>query len=74
MRRNHAGATAGLMIIRGTRRNRALVHDFKALFQAQFPASSAGWLAALTADKPMPARAGLLWTDVAGTRLLVARL
>jgi hypothetical protein len=72
--RQHGRAAGALMVIRGTRRNRALVNDFNALFRAQFPGSSVGWLAALTADKPMPARAGLLWTDVAGTRLLVARL
>jgi transcriptional regulator with XRE-family HTH domain len=73
--RQQGAATSGLMVIRGTRRNRALVRDFKALFRAQFPASSAAWLATLTApDKPMPATHGLLWTDVAGTRMLVARL
>jgi transcriptional regulator with XRE-family HTH domain len=73
--RQQGAATSGLMVIRGTRRNRALVRDFKHLFRAQFPASSAAWLAALTApDKPMPATHGLLWTDVAGTRMLVARL
>jgi hypothetical protein len=75
MTRQHGPATGGLMVIRGTRRNRALVRDFKALFRAQFPGSSAAWLAALTArDKPMPAAPGLLWTDVAATRMLVARL
>jgi hypothetical protein len=75
MRRQQGAATSGLMVIRGTRRNRALVHDFNALFRSQFPASSAAWLAALTArDKPMPATLGLLWTDVAGSRLLGARL
>jgi hypothetical protein len=75
MTRQHGPATGGLMVIRATRRNRALVHDFRALFRAQFPASSAAWLAALMArDKPMPATHGLLWTDVAGSRLLVPRL
>ena len=75
MTRQQGAATSELMVMRGTRRNRALVHDFKALFRAQFPASSAAWLAALMApDKPMPAKPGLLWTDVAGTRMLVARL
>jgi transcriptional regulator with XRE-family HTH domain len=72
--RQHRATTSGLMVIRATRRNRALVRELKPLFRAQFPASSAAWLAALTApDKPMPPTSGILWTDVAGTRLLVAR-
>jgi hypothetical protein len=73
--RQRSGTTSGLMVICATLRNRALVHDFKALFRAQLPASSAAWLAALSEPgKPMPARPGLVWTDVAGTRMLVARL
>jgi transcriptional regulator with XRE-family HTH domain len=74
-RRQSAGTVSGLMVIRASRRNRALVREFRPLFRANFPASSVAWLASLTArEKPMPATLGLLWTDVAGTRLLVARL
>jgi hypothetical protein len=71
-----ATATASsLMVVRGTRRNRRLVAEFRSLFRAHFPASSAAWLAALNdPNRPMPTTAGLLWTDVPGTRLVVARL
>jgi transcriptional regulator with XRE-family HTH domain len=75
IRRERGATTSALMVIRGTRRNRTLVREFRSLFRAQFPASSASWLAALIApDKPMPVTLGLVWTDVAGTRMLVARL
>jgi hypothetical protein len=66
---------AGLMIVRGTRRNRGLVSEFRSLFRSQYPAPSRSWLAALTQpDAPMPSEPGFLWTDVRGTRLLAARL
>ena len=69
------GQVAGLMVIRGTRRNRRLVHEFRTLFRARFPGSSAVWFAALTDPRrPMPAGRGFLWTNVDGTRLLIARL
>jgi transcriptional regulator with XRE-family HTH domain len=65
----------GLWVVRGTRRNRALVAEFGAVFAAKFPGSSRAWLDALQdRDRPMPARTGFLWTDVVGTRLLEARL
>src|SRR2546423_3689255 len=39
---------SSLIVVRGTRRNRRLVHEFRSLFRAHFPASSAEWLKALT--------------------------
>lgn len=66
---------AGLLVVRGTRRNRELVHRFAALFRARYPASSAAWLRCLSdPDAPMPDQAGFLWTDVRGDTLRAARL
>lgn len=66
---------AGLLVIRGTRRNRLLVREFYVLFRTHFPARSRAWLEALQEPKrPMPAQPGFLWTDVGGSRLIAARL
>lgn len=65
----------GLLVVRDTRRNRALVRELASLFAAKFTASSVAWLKALAdPDATMPAAAAMLWTDVAGTRLIAARL
>jgi transcriptional regulator with XRE-family HTH domain len=64
-------AVRGLWVVRGTHRNRALVAEFRPVFAARFPASSAEWLRALADPATaMPDRDGLCWTDVSGTRLL----
>ncbi len=64
----------GLLIVRGTARNRALVRDLAPLFQARYPARSAEWLRALADPRaPMPGAGGFAWTDVAGTRQVAAR-
>jgi transcriptional regulator with XRE-family HTH domain len=64
----------GLLVIRGTRRNRRLVAAFASLFAARFPASSDRWLAALRdPDTKLPAGDGLAWTNIEGSRLLAAR-
>jgi hypothetical protein len=65
---------AGLIVVRGTRRNRQLVQEFVSVFRARFPGSGRAWLDALRAsDSPMPEGAGFLWTDVRGGRLFGAR-
>jgi transcriptional regulator with XRE-family HTH domain len=65
----------GLMVVRATSRNRALVTELGALFAARFPASSNVWLKALTDPaQPMPNASGFAWTDVRGDRLFAARL
>jgi transcriptional regulator with XRE-family HTH domain len=65
----------GLLVVRGTRRNRTLIAGLAALFAARYPASSHAWLRALRHhDTPMPGAAGLAWTDVKGERLRGARL
>ena len=65
----------GLLIVRGTQRNRSLIGGLAALFAARYPASSHAWMRALN-DRacPMPDAGGLAWTDVRGDRLLPARL
>ena len=65
----------GILILRATARNRTTVADVRALFAARFAGSSAAWLRALTNPAaPMPGRDGLIWSNVAGTRLVAARL
>ena len=65
----------GLLVVRGTHRNRALLHELRNLFAARYPASSTAWLRALTDEgTPMPNAAGFAWTSVDGTRLVAARL
>ena len=76
--RNHLGRdwhVEGLLVVRGTQRNRRLIGELAALFAARYPASSHAWLRALQdSAAPMPSSAGFAWTDVAGTRLIAARL
>ncbi len=76
VRRERAGWTvAGLWVLRGTKRNRALVGELAPLFAARFPGSGRAWLQAL--DDPaarLPSRPALLWTDARGTRPWPARL
>jgi hypothetical protein len=65
----------GLLVVRGTKRNRNLVTRLAAVFAARYPASSAGWLRALRSPgTPMPDGPGFVWTDVRGERLVAARL
>jgi hypothetical protein len=83
VRREHAAGellgsdawrVSGLIVVRATQRNRALVREFGGLFRAKFPASGRSWLAALASDQmPTPDQPGFLWTDVRGTRLFAAR-
>jgi transcriptional regulator with XRE-family HTH domain len=65
----------GLLVVRGTRRNRALVGQLGALFAARYPASSVAWLRALgDPAEPLPRGGGFAWTDVRGERLIPSRL
>jgi len=65
----------GLLVVRGTQRNRRLLNELRALFAARYPASSSSWLRALADPKAaMPDQDGIAWTDVEGTRLISARL
>jgi transcriptional regulator with XRE-family HTH domain len=65
----------GLLVVRGTQRNRTLIGGLAALFAARYPASPHAWLRALRErDAPMPAADGLIWSDVNGERLVPTRL
>jgi len=65
----------GLLVVRGTHRNRSMIGELGAVFATRYPASSVAWLKALEGRAvPMPVEDGLAWTDVAGTRLIAARL
>ena len=67
-------AIVGLVwVVRATARNRALVARYPEVFAARFPGSSAGWLATLTEGRAPPSQAGLVWSDIEGTRLLAWR-
>jgi hypothetical protein len=66
--------TTGLVwVVRASARNRALVARYPEVFARAFPASSSGCIAALTSGGPLPADPGLVWSDVAGTRLFAWR-
>ena len=66
---------SGLLVVRRTRRNRALLSQLGALFAARYPASSRRWLRALgEADAPMPTTSGLAWTSADGRQLSPAHL
>ncbi|HEY7590436.1 MAG TPA: hypothetical protein VH723_05545 [Candidatus Limnocylindrales bacterium] len=69
------GRVGGLLVVRGTRRNRALVREFRALFEARFGRRSSAWLTALrNPSHALPEGHGLAWTDAGATRLIPARL
>lgn len=64
---------AGCWVIRATRRNQALVARYPQVFATAFPGSSRGWVAALTAGADPPSEPGLVWCDVACTRIYAWR-
>jgi transcriptional regulator with XRE-family HTH domain len=63
-------AVRGLWIVRATARNRALVARYPEVFARRFPGSSRAWMRAITTGTPAPIEPGLIWCDVAATRLL----
>jgi len=60
---------ASCWVVRATRRNRELLARYPEVFARRFPGSSVGWVAALTAGAAPPHLPGLVWCDVACTRL-----
>jgi transcriptional regulator with XRE-family HTH domain len=56
-------------VVRATRRNRELIARYPEIFASRFPGSSRAWVRALTIGSPPPAEPGLVWCDVAMTRL-----
>ncbi|HET7472849.1 MAG TPA: helix-turn-helix transcriptional regulator [Candidatus Limnocylindrales bacterium] len=65
---------AGVLAIRATRRNRALIAELAPLVDARFPASSAAWLRALhDPSAAMPNDDGVVWARVSGEGLFARR-
>lgn len=65
---------AGLLVVRGTVRNRNLVRELHTVIDARYPASSVSWLAALRSpDRPMPKADGMAWTGARTPGLRPAR-
>jgi hypothetical protein len=52
---------AGLLVVRATKRNRALVQEFRALFRSRFTSGSP-WIRALRGTDPLPTGDGILWS------------
>ncbi|HJP88027.1 MAG TPA: helix-turn-helix transcriptional regulator [Candidatus Limnocylindrales bacterium] len=76
LRREHDGGwtVRCLFVLRGTKRNEALVAELRPLFAARFKGSSIAWLRALADPKGRPPeRDGLLWST-ATYRLIASRL
>ncbi len=66
--------TAGLVwVVRSTKRNRALIARYPEVFSSRVPASSGRWVEALVRGTPPPTESGLVWCDVAATRLFAWR-
>lgn len=83
VRREHAARhdggpparVAGLLVIRGTTRNRALIASLSLMFASRFPTPGRQWLGALSnLDIKMPVADGFVWSSVQGDRLFAARL
>ena len=73
--RQPTATVRGLLVVRATARNRALVSEFGRLLAARFPGSGRRWLACLAQrGTPLPAADGLLWSAVRDGRLTAPRL
>jgi transcriptional regulator with XRE-family HTH domain len=64
-----AYAVHGCWLVRAARRNRQLIGRYPELFAGRFPGSSRGWVRALTIGSPPPMERGLIWCDLAATRV-----
>ncbi len=75
MRRQRPDArVAGLLAVRATGRNRALIAELAPVIDARFPASSVSWLHALhEPETPMPDGDGFVWARVDGAGLFARR-
>jgi len=60
-------------VVRATTRNRGLVAQYPHVFASRFTASSRSWVAALVAGAVPPTDPGLVWCDLAATRLFAWR-
>jgi transcriptional regulator with XRE-family HTH domain len=59
----------GVWVVRATRRNRELVARYPGVFATKFPGSSRRWVRAITSGATPPAEPGLVWSDIATTRV-----
>ena len=67
-------AVAGLLVVRGTVRNRSLVRELRGVIEARYPASSIAWIAALRRpEAPMPRMDGIAWTGARNPAVRAAR-
>ena len=66
-------AVHAVWVVVASRRNRELVARYPEVFAARFPGSSRAWVTALTRTSPPPKEPGLVWCNVAGTRLFAWR-
>lgn len=64
----------GGWVLRATAANRALVARYPAVFAADFLGSSRAWVRALADGTATPNQTGIVWADLAGTRLFEVRL
>jgi len=63
-------AVRQVWVVRATRRNRELLARYPEIFASRFTGSSKSWVSALTkGTPPPPAEPGLVWCNVAATRL-----
>lgn len=63
-------AQVGLVwVVRATKRNRLLVERYPEVFRSRFPGSSRLWVRAIVEGTDFPPHPGLIWCDVAATRL-----
>lgn len=63
----------GCWVICATQRNRALIARYPEVFGSAFPGSSAAWARALSVGEAPPDAPGLVWCDVACTRVFAWR-
>jgi len=64
---------SGCWVLRATAANQALARRYAAILQAQFPGSSRAWVATLTMGAEAPREPGLVWIDLAATRIFEFR-
>ena len=64
----------GCWVLVATAANRNLVARYPAIFASEFPGSSRVWAEALTSGSAPHPQPGLVWADVAGTRIYEVRL
>ncbi len=60
---------AAVWVLRATARNRGLARRYPDVFATRFPGSSHHWVGALATGGVPPTEPGLVWSDLAGTRL-----